>query len=205
MHAVTLQSEMSAFPVVVVGAGITGCTIAERVASELSLPVLVLERRPFIGGNSRASIDPATGIEVHHYGSHIFHTMDERVWRHANKFTSFNAYRHKVLLRSAGRVYSMPVNLKTLNDFYEAQFSPEEARAALQLAPGVVVVDDPRSNRYPMPIDCSGKDPVYVGRIRVDTSSDNGLTFWLCGDQIKKCAALNAVQIGQYLIAHRKK
>ena len=83
--------------------------------------------------------------------------------------------------------------------------TPEEARAALQLAPGVVVVDDPRSNRYPMPIDCSGKDPVYVGRIRVDTSSDNGLTFWLCGDQIKKGAALNAVQIGQYLIAHRKK
>ncbi len=87
----------------------------------------------------------------------------------------------------------------------EKPITPEEARAALQLAPGVVVVDDPRSNRYPMPIDCSGKDPVYVGRIRVDTSSDNGLTFWLCGDQIKKGAALNAVQIGQYLIAHRKK
>jgi aspartate-semialdehyde dehydrogenase len=87
----------------------------------------------------------------------------------------------------------------------EKPITPEEARAALQLAPGIVVVDDPRSNRYPMPIDCSGKDPVYVGRIRVDTSSDNGLTFWLCGDQIKKGAALNAVQIGQYLIAHRKK
>ena len=87
----------------------------------------------------------------------------------------------------------------------EQPITPEEARAALQLVPGIVVVDDPRSNRYPMPIHCSGKDPVYVGRIRVDTSSDNGLTFWLCGDQIKKGAALNAVQIGQYLIAHRKK
>ena len=124
----------SAFPVVVVGAGITGCTVAERVASQLSIPVLVLERRDAVGGNSRACIDPETGIERHEYGSHIFHTTDERVWRYANRFTSFNAYRHKVLLRSAGRVWSMPVNLKTLNDFFGTQFSPDEARAAVRRA-----------------------------------------------------------------------
>ena len=73
----------------------------------------------------------------------------------------------------------------------------------LQLAPGIVVMDEPASNTYPMPITCTRKDPVYVGRIRIDTSSDNGLTFWVVGDQIKKGAALNAVQIGQYLISHR--
>jgi len=84
----------------------------------------------------------------------------------------------------------------------EEPISPERARAALHLAPGVVVIDEPLYNRYPMPIDCNGKDPVYVGRIRIDTSSDNGLAFWLCGDQIKKGAALNAVQIAQYIIAH---
>jgi len=87
----------------------------------------------------------------------------------------------------------------------ERPISPDEARAALHLAPGVVVVDEPRFNTYPMPLDCTGKDPVYVGRIRIDTSSDNGLAFWICGDQIKKGAALNAVQIGQYLLAHSNK
>ena len=126
------SSDYSRFPVIVVGAGITGCTIAERVASELALPVLVLEARDAIGGNSRAFVDPATGIEIHEFGSHILHTTDERVWRYVNRFTSFNSYRHKVLLRSAGRVYSMPVNLKTVNDFYGAQFSPDEARAAVR-------------------------------------------------------------------------
>ncbi len=84
----------------------------------------------------------------------------------------------------------------------ERPISPDEARAALHLAPGVVVVDEPRSNTYPMPITCAHSDPVYVGRIRIDTSSDNGLTFWVVGDQIKKGAALNAVQIAQYMIAH---
>jgi len=128
----TETSNLNGFPVIVVGAGITGCTIAERVASELKIPVLVLEARDVIGGNSRAYIDSATGIEVHEFGSHIFHTTDERVWRYANRFTSFTPYRHKVLLRSAGRVYSMPVNLKTINDFYGAQFSPEEARATVR-------------------------------------------------------------------------
>ena len=85
----------------------------------------------------------------------------------------------------------------------EQPISPDEARAAFHLAPGLVVMDEPRANVYPMPILCTSSDPVYVGRIREDFSSDNGLTFWLVGDQIKKGAALNAVQIAQYIIAHR--
>ena len=99
----------------VVGAGITGCVIAERIATLFGRRVVVFEKRPFVGGNSYADIDAETGIEIHRYGSHIFHTTDERVWRYVNRFTSFNSYRHKVLLRSKGRVYSMPVNLKTVN------------------------------------------------------------------------------------------
>ena len=85
----------------------------------------------------------------------------------------------------------------------EQPITPDEARAAFHLAPGLVVMDEPRANMYPMPILCTSSDPVYVGRIREDFSSDNGLTFWLVGDQIKKGAALNAVQIAQYIIAHR--
>lgn len=87
----------------------------------------------------------------------------------------------------------------------ESPISPEQAREAFTAAEGIVVVDNPASKEYPMPLDIAGKDPVFVGRIRKDITSDNGLTFWVVGDQIKKGAALNAVQIAQYLIAHGKK
>lgn len=81
----------------------------------------------------------------------------------------------------------------------ERPITPDEARQALMKAPGIVVLDNPGRNEYPMPLFVNRRDPVYVGRIREDYSSDNGLTFWVVGDQIKKGAALNAVQIGQYL------
>lgn len=77
-------------------------------------------------------------------------------------------------------------------------------RGAFEAAQGLVVVDDPASKRYPMPLDIAGKDPVYVGRLRKDLTNPNGLSFWVVGDQIKKGAALNAVQIAQYMIAHKK-
>lgn len=84
----------------------------------------------------------------------------------------------------------------------ERPVSVEEAREAFSKAEGVVVIDRPEKNEYPMPLDIAGKDPVYVGRIRKDLSNDHGLSFWVVGDQIKKGAALNAVQIAQYMIAH---
>ena len=86
----------------------------------------------------------------------------------------------------------------------ERAVSPEEAREAFNKAEGVVVVDNPAEKQYPMPLFVAGKDPVYVGRIRKDLANDKGLSFWIVGDQIKKGAALNAVQIAQYIIAHKK-
>lgn len=86
----------------------------------------------------------------------------------------------------------------------ERPVSPEEARETLAKADGVVVVDNPAEKQYPMPLDASGKDPVYVGRIRRDIANPNGLTFWLSGDQIRKGAALNAVQIAQYILNFQK-
>lgn len=80
-----------------------------------------------------------------------------------------------------------------------------EAREAFEKAEGLVVIDNPAAKEYPMPLPTAGLDPVYVGRIRKDLTCENGLTFWIVGDQIKKGAALNAVQIAQYLIAHGKK
>ncbi|MCR8910925.1 aspartate-semialdehyde dehydrogenase [Barnesiella sp. ET7] len=86
----------------------------------------------------------------------------------------------------------------------ERSVSVAEAREAFAHAPGVVLEDDPENRVYPMPLFKAGCDPVYVGRIRSDISNPNGLTFWTVSDQIKKGAALNAVQIAEYLLAHKQ-
>lgn len=98
------------------------------------------------------------------------------------------------------RAHSESIWLET-----ESPISVEEAREALSKAEGVVVFDAPADKKYPMPLHVADEDPVYVGRIRKDLTCDNGLSFWVVGDQIKKGAALNAVQIAQYMIAHGKK
>lgn len=82
----------------------------------------------------------------------------------------------------------------------EKPVSVAAIREALNAAPGVTVVDDPQNYVYPMPLESAGKDDVYVGRIRKDLADDNSITLWLTGDQIRKGAALNAVQIAEYLI-----
>ena len=82
----------------------------------------------------------------------------------------------------------------------ERPVSVEEAREAFSKGEGLVLMDNPSEKEYPMPLFLAGKDPVYVGRIRKDLADENGLTFWIVGDQIKKGAALNAVQIAEYLI-----
>ena len=82
----------------------------------------------------------------------------------------------------------------------ERKISVEEARAAFEAAPGIIVKDNPAELIYPMPLETAGHDDIYVGRIREDLAFENGLTFWLSGDQIRKGAALNAVQIAEYLI-----
>lgn len=82
--------------------------------------------------------------------------------------------------------------------------SVEQAREAFAAAPGIVVMDDPATKKYPMPLFVADADPVYVGRIRADLTDSCGLSFWIVGDQIKKGAALNAVQIARYLIDHKR-
>ena len=86
----------------------------------------------------------------------------------------------------------------------EREISPEEARKAFAEAEGVVLMDEPAEKLYPMPLFIAGKDPVYVGRIRKDISRENGLAFWCVADQIKKGAALNAVQIAEWIIKNKR-
>lgn len=114
---------------VVVGSGLFGLTIAERCANDLGLEVLVLDRRPHIGGNAYSAPDPETGIEVHQYGAHLFHTSNQRVWEYVNRFTSFTGYQHRVFTKYQGQVYPMPLNLGLINQFFGRSFTPDEARA----------------------------------------------------------------------------
>ncbi|MGI5166808.1 UDP-galactopyranose mutase [Spirillospora sp. CA-253888] len=114
---------------VVVGSGLFGLTVAERCARELGLRVLILERRAHLGGNAYSEAEPETGIEIHRYGAHLFHTSNQRVWEYVNRFTSFTGYQHRVFTTFKGRVYSMPINLGTICEYFGRRFSPDEARA----------------------------------------------------------------------------
>ncbi len=127
---------------VVAGSGLFGLTVAERCARELGLRVLVVDRRDHIGGNAYSEREPSTGIEVHRYGAHLFHTSNERVWEYVSRFTAFTGYRHRVFSIFKGRVYPMPINLGTICSYFGQAMSPDEARALI--AEQAAEVTDPR-------------------------------------------------------------
>ncbi len=115
----------------VVGAGIFGATVAERLA-EAGKKVLVIDRREHVAGNIYSYKDNSTGIEVHKYGSHIFHTELDEVWDYITKFTEFNDYIHTVDTRHNGELYPMPINLDTINKLYDKDMTAEEAEKFVQ-------------------------------------------------------------------------
>lgn len=131
--------------IVIVGSGLFGLTIAERCANELGLKVLVIDKRDHIGGNAYSEPDPRTGIEIHKYGAHLFHTSNERVWEYVNRFTSFTPYVHHVYTTHDGVVYPMPINLGTINQFFSAAYSPDEARALVAEQAGELAGKDPEN------------------------------------------------------------
>lgn len=116
----------------VVGAGFFGSVIAERIANDKDEKVAVIDKRPHIGGNCFSEIDVGTGIEFHKYGTHIFHTSSEKVWKYINFFTTFNGYRHQVLSMYKNKVYQMPINLETINSFYGVNLRPYEVDTFLK-------------------------------------------------------------------------
>ncbi len=116
----------------------------------------------------------------------------------------------KIMHRPDIRVSATCVRVPVMRAHSEAiwvqtrdRITVDQARAAFAAAQGVVVMDDPAAKIYPMPLDLAHTDPVYVGRLREDLADDNALTFWTVADQIRKGAALNAVQIAEYILAHR--
>lgn len=127
----------------IVGAGFFGLTIAERAAAA-GRRVTVIDRRDHIGGNAHSEPDPATGIEVHRYGAHLFHTSNPAVWEYVNRFTAFTGYVHRVYTNHRGVVYPLPINLGTINQFFHAAYSPDQARALVQEQAGEY---DPKAAR----------------------------------------------------------
>jgi UDP-galactopyranose mutase len=124
-------SVFSGADLVVVGSGFFGLTIAERAATELGLRVVVIEKRQHIGGNAWSETDPSTGIEVHRYGSHLFHCNSKKVWEYLNRFCQFSDYRHSVFTLYRGQIYSMPINLGTICQYFGRGLTPAQARALI--------------------------------------------------------------------------
>jgi len=116
--------------ILIVGAGLSGAVIARELA-EAGLRVRVVEARDHVAGNCHTERDPATGVMVHVYGPHIFHTDDAEVWDHVGRFARFRPYRHRVMATTGGRVYALPVNLHTINQLFGTAMDPDQARAFL--------------------------------------------------------------------------
>ncbi|MGH3828018.1 MAG: UDP-galactopyranose mutase [Pseudonocardiaceae bacterium] len=119
------------YDLVVVGSGFFGLTVAERAATQLDKRVLVVERRRHLGGNAYSEAEPETGIEVHQYGAHLFHTSNKRVWEYVNRFTQFTGYQHRVFTVHHGQVYPFPMGLGMISQFFGRYFTPREARALI--------------------------------------------------------------------------
>lgn len=127
----------------IAGAGFTGAVIARRL-SEAGYRCLVIDERPHVAGNCHTERDPRTGVMVHRYGPHIFHTSDAEVWAYVNRFAEMVPYVNRVKATVRGRVYALPINLHTINQFFGTAMGPEEARRFLS-ARARTDIDEPRS------------------------------------------------------------
>lgn len=156
--------DLSGCKYLVVGAGLWGSVLAERIASERDEPVLVIDRRNHSGGNCHSELDPETGIECHVYGTHIFHTKIQRVWEYVNRFSGFTGYRHKVLTEFQGHVYPMPISLATINSFYRRNLRPFEVADFIATESGREGYENP-SNLEEKAISLVGR-PLYEAFIQ---------------------------------------
>lgn len=127
-----IAKQLSEADLVIVGAGLFGMTIAERAASVFGKRSLIIEQRNHIGGNAFSYFDPETSVEVHKYGTHIFHTENTKVFEYLSLFTEFNDYKHHVWTKHKGQTYPMPIGLATLNAFYKRDIDPQEAKRIIQ-------------------------------------------------------------------------
>ncbi|MFT3682930.1 MAG: UDP-galactopyranose mutase [Ferruginibacter sp.] len=133
-----------AYRFLIVGAGFSGCVLAEQLAKNLDCSIEIWDERNHPGGNCHTERDTETGIMVHQYGPHIFNTDKKEIWDYVNSFVPFMPYVHRVKAKSGGKIYSLPVNLHTINQFFNKNFSPEEAKAFLETKADKTI-DDPQN------------------------------------------------------------
>jgi UDP-galactopyranose mutase len=118
--------------ILVIGAGFSGAVMAERLANSIDCKILVIDERDHIGGNCHSKRDEETGIMVHTYGPHVFNTDNLEVWKYIQQFGAFKPFINRIKALYKGQVYSLPINLHTINQFYGKAFSPSEAKIFLQ-------------------------------------------------------------------------
>jgi UDP-galactopyranose mutase len=116
----------------IIGAGFSGCVLAEQLATQSDCIVDIWDERNHPGGNCHTQRDTETGVMVHEYGPHIFNTDKKEIWDYVNSFVEFRPYVHRVKAISGGKIYSLPVNLQTINQFFDKAFTPDEAKAFLE-------------------------------------------------------------------------
>ncbi|PJM72390.1 UDP-galactopyranose mutase [Bifidobacterium primatium] len=117
---------------VIVGAGLFGLTVAQQAVEHAGARVHIIDVRDHIGGNAYSYFDDETGIEIHKYGAHLFHTSNRRVWEYVNRFTEFTDYVHRVYTTHNGEVFPLPINLGTINQFFHASYTPAEAKRLIE-------------------------------------------------------------------------
>ncbi len=130
--------------ILIVGAGLSGA-VTGRALAEAGHRVTVIDARAHVAGNCHTERCPQTGVLVHVYGPHIFHTGDREVWDYVNRFARFRRFRHQVRSTSQGAVYSLPVNLHTINQFFGKCFRPDEARRFIEEEQADRTITDPQS------------------------------------------------------------
>lgn len=152
------------YDLIVVGSGFFGLTVAERAASVAGKKVLIVERRNHLGGNAYSEPEAETGIEIHKYGAHLFHTSNERVWEYVNKFTKFTNYQHRVFALHGGQAYQFPMGLGLISQFFGKYYTPEEAKALIAEQASEINTED-ATNLEEKAISLIGR-PLYEAFIR---------------------------------------
>jgi len=170
---------------IVAGAGLFGSVFAQR-AKEHGKSVLIIEKRDHLGGNCYSHDYEDTKINVHKYGTHIFHTNSAEVWKYINRFTKFNRYQHRVLTTHQNKIYSMPINLSTINSFYNISLKPNEVAAFLESKKG----------KIPNPQNLEEKAISLIGRDLYETFI-KGYTIkqWDCDPKDLPAAIINRLPV----------
>ena len=123
---------MMALKYLIIGSGFSGCVLANRLLQKLDCTIDIWDERNHTGGNCHTERDSQTGIMVHQYGPHIFNTDRKEIWDYVNNFGEFKNYVHRVKAISNGKIYSLPVNMFTINQFFNKIFSPSQAKSFLE-------------------------------------------------------------------------